>query len=119
MVRVSSAVTSKQRKKKVLKLAKGQFGHRKSRFRQAVKSVHKGLVYQFRDRKVRKRQFRSLWIIRINAACKEEGIGYNRFINGLKKANVEMDRKVLADLAVSQPQAFRKLVELAKAKLAA
>lgn len=118
MVRVSSAVSSKQRKKKVLKQAKGQFGHRKKRFRQAVKSVKRGLVFQFRDRKVRKRAFRSLWIIRIGAACKEEGLGYNRFINGLNKAEINIDRKVLAELAINEPAAFKKLVEVAKAQLA-
>jgi large subunit ribosomal protein L20 len=118
MARVVNSVASRRRKKRVLKQAKGQFGQRKSRFRQAVRSVKKGLVYQFRDRKARKGEFRSLWIIRINAACKELGIGYSRFINGLKKANVELDRKMLAEMAVNDMPAFQKVVDIAKQALA-
>jgi large subunit ribosomal protein L20 len=114
MVRVVNSVPSRRRKKRVLKTAKGQFGHRSRRFRQAVRSVIKGLVYQYRDRKVRKREFRSLWIIRINAACQELGIQYSRFIDGLTKANVAIDRKMLADVAVNDPVAFKQLVEVAQ-----
>jgi len=114
MVRVRSAVTAQKRKKRVLKKAKGQFGHRSTRYRQAKRSVVKGLSYAYRDRKVKKREFKRLWIIRINAACQEGGITYSRFINGLKKASVEIDRKVLSELAVSSPAAFKKLVKVSK-----
>ena len=118
MVRVSGAVAAQKRKKKVLKQAKGQFGHRSKRYRQAAKSVIKGLVYQYRDRKVKKREFRSLWIIRINAACKEQGISYSRFIDGLTKAKVDVNRKMIADLAIHSPESFEKLVQTAKDGLA-
>lgn len=114
MVRVRSAVTAQKRKKRVLKKAKGQFGHRSTRYRQAKRSVIKGLTYAFRDRKVKKREFKRLWIIRINAACQEAGVTYSRFMNGLKKANIDIDRKVLSELAVSSPGAFKKLVKLSK-----
>jgi len=114
MVRVRSAVTAQKRKKRVMKKAKGQFGHRSTRYRQAKKSVIKGLTYAYRDRKVKKREFKRLWIIRINAACQEVGVTYSRFMNGLKKANVEIDRKVLSELAISSPAAFKRLVALSK-----
>ena len=114
MVRVRSATTAQKRKKRVLKKAKGQFGHRSTRYRQAKRSVVKGMAYSYRDRKVKKREFRSLWIIRLSAACQEEGMTYSRFINGLKKANVDIDRKVLSELAISSPLAFKKLVKLSK-----
>ena len=114
MVRVRSAVTAQKRKKRVLKKAKGQFGHRSTRYRQAKRSVIKGLTYAYRDRKVRKREFKRIWIIRINAACQESGMTYSRFINGLKKASVEIDRKALSELAISSPAAFKKLVKLSK-----
>ncbi len=114
MVRVRSAVTAQKRKKRVLKKAKGQFGHRSTRYRQAKRSVIKGLTYAYRDRKVRKREFKRLWIIRINAACQEVGVTYSRFINGLKKANIDIDRKVLSELAISSPAVFKKLVKLSK-----
>jgi large subunit ribosomal protein L20 len=114
MVRVRSAVTAQKRKKRVLKKAKGQFGHRSTRYRQAKKSVIKGMTYSYRDRKVKKREFRRLWIIRINAACNESGMTYSRFMNGLKKANIDIDRKVLSELAVTSPAAFKKLVKLSK-----
>lgn len=117
MVRVRSNTASQKRKKKVLKQAKGQFGHRSRRFRQAVRSVTKGLTYAYRDRKARKREFRSLWIIRINAACRENGMTYSRFIRGLMNAEVNIDRKLLSELAVSQPGEFKKLVELAQTKV--
>jgi len=112
MVRIKSAVTSHKRKKKVLKQAKGQFGHRSTRYRQAKRSVVKGMAYEYRDRKVNKRVFRSLWIIRITAACKEVGISYSRFINGLVKAKIDLNRKMLAELAVTSPGAFKKIVKL-------
>lgn len=114
MVRVKTSVTSHRRKKRILKLAKGQFGQRSKRYRQAKRSVLKGLTYAFRDRKVRKREFRRLWILRINAACQEEGISYSRFMKGLKDAKVAIDRKLIADLAVNSPGAFKELVKVAK-----
>lgn len=114
MVRVRSAVTAQKRKKRVLKKTKGQFGHKSKRYRQAKRSVIKGLTYAYRDRKVKKREFKRLWIIRINAACQEGGVTYSRFINGLKQANVDMDRKILSELAIHSPAAFKKLVKLSK-----
>ena len=115
MVRIKHAVSSKKRKKRVLKQTKGQFGQRKSRFRQAKKSLIKGLVYAFRDRKVKKRSFRQLWTVRINAACRESGISYRRFIDGLTKAKVQVNRKMLAEIAVSSPGAFSQLIKIAQA----
>jgi large subunit ribosomal protein L20 len=114
MVRVRNAGAVKRRKKRVLKKAKGQFGHRSRRYQQAKRSVIKGLTYAYRDRKVRKREFKQLWIIRINAACQEAGVTYSRFINGLKRAKVGIDRKALSELAVHAPAAFKKLVKLSK-----
>ncbi len=114
MVRVRTAVASRKRKKRVLKAAKGQFGHRSKHFSQAKRSVIKGMAYSFRDRKVKKREFRSLWIIRINAACQEQGLTYSRFINGLTQAGVNINRKILADLAVNATDSFKELVALAK-----
>jgi len=114
MVRVRSATTAQKRKKRVLKKAKGQFGHRSTRYRQAKRSVMKGLTYAYRDRKVRKREFKRLWIIRINAACQEGGMTYSRFMNGLKKASVDIDRKALSELAISSPATFKTLVKLSK-----
>jgi large subunit ribosomal protein L20 len=114
MPRVKGTVAAQRRKRKYIKAAKGQFGHRKSRFIQARRSVVKGLQYAFRDRRVKKREFRSLWIIRINAACRESGISYSRFIKGLTDAKIEINRKVIADLAVNSPVAFKKLVKIAK-----
>ena len=115
MVRVRNAVAVRKRKKRVLKDAKGQFGHRSRRYRFAKRAVIKGLTYEFRDRKVKKREFRALWIVRINAACREAGITYSRFIKGLTDAKVEINRKMISDLAVHSPAAFNKLVEVAKA----
>ena len=114
MVRVRSVHTAHRRKKRVLKKAKGQFGHRSKRYRQAKRSVTRGMVYAYRDRKVRKREFRRLWIIRINAACQEAGVTYSRFMNGLRRAKVDIDRKMLSELAISSPAAFKKLVKLSK-----
>lgn len=114
MVRVKSSVTSHRRKKRVLKSAKGQFGQRSRRFSQAKRSVNKGMAYAYRDRKVKKREFRRLWNARINAACRELGMTYSRFIQGLKDAHVEINRKIMADLAVNSPAAFKRLVEMAK-----
>ena len=114
MVRIKASVARLKNRKKVFKKTAGQFGKRKSNYRQAIRSLIKGMAYAYRDRKVKKREFRSLWIIRLNAACREEGISYSRFINGLRNANVDVNRKVLADLAVTEPAAFTKVVELAK-----
>jgi large subunit ribosomal protein L20 len=114
MVRVGSSATVHKRKKRVLKKAKGQFGHRSRRYQQAQRSVIKGLTYAYRDRRVKKREFKRLWIIRINAACQEAGVTYSRFMSGLKKANVGIDRKVLSELAIHSPAAFKKLIKLSK-----
>ena len=114
MVRIKHSVASHKRKKRVLKQTAGQFGHRSRRFRQAIKSLTKGLVYAYRDRKVKKGEFKRLWIVRINAACRESGINYSRFIKGLVNAKVGINRKVLADLAVNSPEAFSQLVKIAQ-----
>lgn len=114
MVRVRHAVSTHKRKKRVLKQTKGQFAQKSTRYRQAKRSLIKGLAYAFRDRKVKKRQFRQLWIVRINAACQEAGITYSRFMKGVKQAKIGVDRKMIAELAVFSPDAFQKLVEMAK-----
>jgi len=118
MARVTSAVARHHRRKKVLKAAKGYRGRRKNCFRIAKQAVDKARQYAYRDRRVRKRQFRRLWIQRINAAARLHGLSYSRFIAGLKKAGVGLDRKVLADLAVRDPDGFAKLAEIARASLA-
>lgn len=114
MSRVKKAVKSRERRKKILKMAKGYRGGRGTLLRTASETVDRALKFAYRDRKVRKRTFRSLWIMRINAAVREHDLSYSRFINGLKKANVTMDRKVLAGLALSDPVAFAKLAQIAK-----
>ncbi|MCE1239613.1 MAG: 50S ribosomal protein L20 [Azonexaceae bacterium] len=119
MSRVKRGVTARARHKKVLALAKGYRGRRKNVYRIAKQAVMKAGQYQYRDRRQRKRQFRSLWIARINAAARELGMKYSTFMNGLKKANIEVDRKVLADLAVFDQPAFAALAAQAKAKLGA
>ena len=119
MVRIKSNVYAHKRKKRVLKEAKGQFGNRSKRYKEAIKSLIASRQYAYFDRKKNKSNFRSLWIIRINAACKELGIAYSRFIRGLKAANIEIDRKILADLAVTAPEAFAQIVETAKAEAGA
>ena len=118
MSRVSRGVTNHARHKKVLKQAKGYYGRRKNTIRVAMQAVEKANQYAYRDRRNKKRAFRSLWIQRINAACREQGLTYGRFIDGLNKAGVEVDRKVLADLAVREPEAFTALVNQAKGALA-
>lgn len=118
MAHVKRGVTSKARHKKVLNAAKGYRGRRKSTIRVAMQAVEKAGQYAYRDRKVRKRQFRALWIQRINAAARLEGLTYSRFMNGLKVAGIELDRKVLADLAVREPEAFKSIAEQAKAAVA-
>ena len=119
MARVKRGVVARRRHKKILKLAKGYYGARSRVFRVAKQAVIKAGQYAYRDRRQKKRQFRQLWIARINAAARECGMVYSRFMNGLKKAGVEVDRKVLADMAVFDKPAFAKFVELAKANLAA
>ncbi|MBF0624982.1 MAG: 50S ribosomal protein L20 [Magnetococcales bacterium] len=117
MPRVKRGVPAHERHKKVLELAKGYRGRHHSCFRIAKQKVDKGLQYAYRDRKVRKREFRSLWIVRINAAARLHGLSYSRFMDGLHKAGIDLDRKVLADLAVTQPEGFAKLAESARAAL--
>lgn len=121
MAKAKHSVATKKRKKRVLKAAKGFWGDRSKQFQQARRGLMHALVYAYRDRLVRKRDFRKLWIARINAACRQTGlpggkagITYSQFINGLKKAAVNLDRKILADLAVRDSQVFKKLVEIAK-----
>jgi len=115
MSRVKRGVTSHARHRKVLKQAKGYYGRRKNTIRVAKQAVEKAGQYAYRDRKVKKRTFRSLWIQRINAAARANGLTYGRLIDGLKKAGIELDRKVLADIAVHEPQTFKGLVEAASA----
>lgn len=117
MARVKRGVTAKRRHKKILKLAKGYYGARSRVFRVAKQAVIKAGQYAYRDRRQRKRQFRALWIARINAGTRQFDLSYSRFINGLKKASIEIDRKVLAELAVNEKAAFQALVEKAKAAL--
>ena len=114
MPRVKKAVKSRQRRKKILDMAKGYRGGRGKLLRTAAETVDRALKFAYRDRKVRKRTFRSLWIMRINAAARLHELSYSRFMNGLKKANVILDRKVLASLAVTDPQAFARLAQIAK-----
>jgi len=117
MARVKHATASKRRRKKVLKMAKGQYGARSRLYRTAKESVARALVYGYRDRKVRKRDFRALWITRINAACKAHKISYSKFMNGLKKTNAAVNRKMLAEIAVYDKAGFGKLVEAARKAL--
>ena len=117
MARVKRGVTARARHKKVLKEATGYYGARRKIYRVAKQAVIKAGPYSYRDRRQRKRQFRRLWIVRINAASRDFGLSYSRFINGLNKANIEVDRKVLADLAVHDKAAFGALAEKAKAAL--
>ncbi len=117
MARVKRGVTTHARHKKVLKLAKGYRGRSSTNFRVAIERVEHGLQYAYRDRRTKKRNFRSLWIQRINAAARQFDINYSQFMNGLNKAGIAVDRKVLADIAVHQPESFAALVEKAKAAL--
>jgi large subunit ribosomal protein L20 len=117
MSRVKRGVTNHARHKKVLKAAEGYYGRRKNTIRIAKQAVEKAGQYAYRDRRVKKRNFRALWIQRINAAVRDYGLTYNRFIDGLSKAEVAVDRKVLSDLAIHEPTAFGVLVEKAKAAL--
>ncbi len=117
MARVKRGVTTHARHKKVLKQAKGYSGRNKNVFRAAIERVEKGLQYAYRDRRVRKRTFRSLLIQRINAGAREHGLTYSQFMNGIKRSGIEIDRKVLSDLAVREPDAFKALAEKAQAAL--
>jgi len=119
MSRVKRGVTTHARHKKILKMAKGYRGRSSTCYRVAVEKVEKALQYAYRDRRNKKRDFRGLWIQRINAAVRELGLTYSVFINGLSKAGVEVDRKIMADLAMNQPEAFKSLVEKAQKALAA
>lgn len=119
MARVKRGVVAHRRHKKILKLAKGYYGARSRVFRVAKQAVIKAGQYAYRDRRNRKREFRALWIARINAGARNNGLSYSRLIAGLKKANIEIDRKVLADLAMNEKQAFSVVVEKAKAALVA
>ncbi|MDD3274464.1 MAG: 50S ribosomal protein L20 [Candidatus Omnitrophica bacterium] len=114
MAKASHSVASRKRKKRVLKQAKGFWGDSSKQYQQAKRVLVHALRYAYRDRKNRKRQFRSLWIVRINAACREAGIPYSVFMNGLKKSKIALDRKILAELAVKDAPAFKKLVETVK-----
>jgi large subunit ribosomal protein L20 len=118
MARVKRGVTAHARHKKVLNLAKGYRGRSKDAFRIAIEKVEKGLRYAYRDRRNKKRTFRSLWIQRINAGVRAEGLTYSEFMNGIKRAGITIDRKVLADLAAREPGAFKTIVESARAALA-
>jgi large subunit ribosomal protein L20 len=115
--RVKRSVHGRKKRRKVLGQARGYWGLKHSSYKRAKEQVDKSLVYAYRDRKNRKRTFRRLWIMRINAAARREGLSYNQFISGLRKAEITLDRKVLADIAVSDPEAFGKIAEQAKAAL--
>lgn len=117
MARIKSAVTTRRRHKKILKLAKGYRGAKSKLFRTANEAVMKSLVYAYVGRKQKKRDFRKLWIARINAAARMNGMSYSRFMNGLKKADIQMNRKMLSEIAIADPKAFATLVEKAKAAL--
>lgn len=116
-MRVKTGVVRRRRHKKVLKLARGFYSGRSRHFRKAKEQLERSMVYAFRDRKAKKRDFRRLWITRINAACRLNDISYSKFINGLKKAGIELDRKILADMAMNEPAAFTTVVGQAKAAL--
>ena len=117
MSRVKRGVTAHARHRKIIKKAKGYYGRRKNTFRTANQAVEKAGQYAYRDRRTRKRNFRALWIQRINAGVREHGLTYSRFIDGLGKAGIEVDRKVLSDLAIHEPEAFKALVTQAQAAL--
>jgi len=114
MAKIKHSVATRRRKKRTLKKAKGFWGDRSKQYRQARRALMHALVYAYRDRRVKKRTMRRLWITRINARCREAGMTYSVFIKGLKKAKVGLDRKILADMAVRDAKAFEKLVEIAK-----
>ena len=117
MARVKRGVTSHARHKKVLKQVKGQYGRRKNTIRVAKQALEKAMQYAYRDRRTKKREFRSLWIQRINAGVRAEGITYSKFISGLNKSGIKLDRKVLADIAYNDPEAFKSIVKKAQSSL--
>lgn len=117
MPRVKRGFKARRRHNRVLKLAKGYRGAHGRLFRSAVEAVERGLCYAYRDRKQRKRAFRRLWIVRINAATRQHGLSYSRFIDGMRKAGIELDRRVLAELAINEPRAFADVVDAARAAL--
>src|SRR4028118_888399 len=117
MPRVKTNVARLRRKNQILKEAKGFFGRRKNIYKTAKEAVERAWRYAYRDRKTKKREFRKLWIVRINAAARQHDLSYSRFMNGLKVAGIEINRKVLADLAITDPNAFGRLAETAKSKL--
>ena len=119
MPRVKRGMMTRKRHNNVLKRAKGYWGSKHSLYRQANEAVMRALNFAYRDRRVRKRDFRRLWIARINAACRAQGVSYSRFINGLGKAGIKVDRKIMADLAVNEPAAFTALVQQASQALGA
>jgi large subunit ribosomal protein L20 len=119
MPRVKRSIHARKKRRKVLEQAKGYWGLKKSSYTYAKEQVEHSLAYAYRDRKNRKREFRRLWIVRINAAARQNGLSYNQFVAGLRKAEIELDRKVLAELAVSDPQAFGAIAQQAKAALEA
>ncbi|MBE3100683.1 MAG: 50S ribosomal protein L20 [Firmicutes bacterium] len=119
MARVKKAINAKKKHKKILKLAKGYFGASSRQFRSANQAVMKALAYSYTGRKLKKRDFRKLWIARINAATRINGLSYSRFINGLKLADIQVDRKILADMAINDAVGFAQLVSIAKEKLQA
>ena len=119
MSRIKRGMNARKKRRKILKLAKGFFGARSRLLRTATEAVNKAMKYAFRDRRARKREFRQLWIARINAAATLNNISYSRLIDGMKKTGIELDRKILAELAVNDPQGFAQVVEMAKGKQAA
>jgi large subunit ribosomal protein L20 len=118
-MRVKTGIVRRRRHKKLLKQARGFFSGRRKHFRKAKEQLERSLVYAYRDRRNKKRDFRRLWITRINAACRLNGMSYSKFIHGLNKAGIELDRKILADMAMNAPEAFTKVAEASKAALAA
>lgn len=116
MARSVNAVASRAKRKKIIKAAKGYWGRRKNVWTVAKNAVEKGLTYAYRDRRVKKREFRKLWILRINAGAREHGMSYSQFLGALKNANIELNRKVLADLAMNHPEAFAEIAKKIKAK---
>ncbi|MDO7253038.1 50S ribosomal protein L20 [Helicobacter cappadocius] len=116
-MRVKTGVVRRRRHKKILKLARGFYSGRRKHFRKAKEQLERSMYYAFRDRKQKKRDFRSLWIVRINAACRINDISYSKFMHGLKLANIDLDRKILADMAMNDPTAFAKIVQSAKKSL--
>ncbi|MCX5851010.1 MAG: 50S ribosomal protein L20 [Deltaproteobacteria bacterium] len=114
MPRVKRSITARKKRRKILKLAKGYYSSRSRLYRTATEAVERAMKFAYRDRKARKREFRNLWIVRINAAARLNGLSYSTFIDGMKKAGIDLDRKVLADLAVNDPEAFAKIAVMAK-----